>query len=223
MTATAIYKKTVNIGKDEDNNTLTITIELREKAEGKIELSMTGQADNPRRRDAAYCGQIEDELQDQLDRHALKLTIPESRLYRMLEIWGRYHLNDMRPGCEHQRDWENRQIVVTTWSLNSATSSEQRKIKADWEKRLAAGETVTATEEEKHLANLPYFVTGAVEPPTQYYERYKEETKYTGHTYPKEHPEGFLCKPCPVCGYKYGSAWLYEPIPQDIIDEIKTW
>jgi len=31
--------------------------------------------------------------------------------------------------------------------------------------------------------------------------------------------EGVLLKPCPVCGYKYGSAWLYEPVPHVVI----TW
>lgn len=29
-----------------------------------------------------------------------------------------------------------------------------------------------------------------------------------------EHPS----EPCPTCGYKYGTAWLYEPLPQDVID-----
>jgi len=23
---------------------------------------------------------------------------------------------------------------------------------------------------------------------------------------------GMLCKPCPMCGYGYGSQWLYRPI-----------
>lgn len=30
----------------------------------------------------------------------------------------------------------------------------------------------------------------------------------------EEHPRGLLCKPCPVCGYKYGSAWLFEEIEE---------
>lgn len=49
------------------------------------------------------------------------------------------------------------------------------------------------------------------------------EKKLSGWVYPTEHPEGVLCKPCPVCGYKYGSAWLREELPQEIIDEIKSW
>lgn len=33
-----------------------------------------------------------------------------------------------------------------------------------------------------------------------------------------EYPDGLLSKPCPVCGYKYGTAWLKEEVPQDVID-----
>lgn len=35
---------------------------------------------------------------------------------------------------------------------------------------------------------------------------------------PDEHPEGLLGAPCPVCGYKYGTKWLREEVPQDVID-----
>lgn len=35
---------------------------------------------------------------------------------------------------------------------------------------------------------------------------------------PDEHPDGILCKPCPVCGYKYGTSWLMEEVPEDVID-----
>ncbi len=33
---------------------------------------------------------------------------------------------------------------------------------------------------------------------------------------PDEHPEGLLNKPCPVCGYKYGSAWLKQELPNEV-------
>jgi len=35
---------------------------------------------------------------------------------------------------------------------------------------------------------------------------------------PTEHSEGLLTKPCPVCGYKYGTAWLHENLPDTIIN-----
>lgn len=37
-----------------------------------------------------------------------------------------------------------------------------------------------------------------------------------------EHPEGLLCKPCPTCGYKYGEAWLYEEVPEDVLIYLKS-
>lgn len=33
-----------------------------------------------------------------------------------------------------------------------------------------------------------------------------------------EHKDGKLCKPCPVCGYEYGTSWLFEEVPEKIID-----
>lgn len=38
----------------------------------------------------------------------------------------------------------------------------------------------------------------------------------------EEHPEGLLSHPCPTCGYKYGSAWLYEEIPADVMAQINA-
>ena len=35
--------------------------------------------------------------------------------------------------------------------------------------------------------------------------------------YPNEHPDGMLCKPCEVCGYAYGSQWLREEVPADVL------
>lgn len=48
----------------------------------------------------------------------------------------------------------------------------------------------------------------------------RTETKTTGWLRPSEHPQGVLDKPCPVCGYKYGSAWLVSVLPAAIKTEI---
>ena len=47
-------------------------------------------------------------------------------------------------------------------------------------------------------------------------------TSYAGHVRPSEHPAGVLGKPCSVCGYKYGSVWLYEPIPASVATELQA-
>jgi hypothetical protein len=52
--------------------------------------------------------------------------------------------------------------------------------------------------------------------------KWSKETKKTSWVYPHEHPEGYLTKPCPVCGYKYGSAWLHEDVPQDVLDWLQS-
>ena len=44
-----------------------------------------------------------------------------------------------------------------------------------------------------------------------------EHQRTLGWTSYDEHPS----EPCPTCGYKYGSAWLYESLPQDVIDFIQ--
>ena len=103
---------------------------------------------------------------------------PASRIRKLLAIWERWHLNDMQPGCEHQRAWG--------WNT------------------------------------LP------IDPgqPTDRYIRLLDHGGYTGWNMltwitRAEHPFGLLSHPCPICGYKYGSAWLYEPLPQDVIDFIR--
>ena len=33
---------------------------------------------------------------------------------------------------------------------------------------------------------------------------------------------GILCKPCPVCGYEYGTKWLFEEVPEEILEWLKN-
>jgi hypothetical protein len=45
-----------------------------------------------------------------------------------------------------------------------------------------------------------------------------ERKENAGWVTPGEHPEGLLGKPCPVCGYEYGSAWNKEDVPDTVLD-----
>lgn len=49
------------------------------------------------------------------------------------------------------------------------------------------------------------------------YEVKTRETKAAGWVYPREHPRGLLGRPCEVCGYRYGSAWLKEEVPAEVL------
>jgi hypothetical protein len=92
---------------------------------------------------------------------------------RLKAEWERWHLNDMRAGCEHQRKagWETRPIDPSK-PLN------------------AYGKHTGGTSD---TWNMLAWVSR------------------------KEHPEGLLGEPCDVCGYKYGSAWRSEPVPDDVL------
>jgi len=39
----------------------------------------------------------------------------------------------------------------------------------------------------------------------------------------KDHPEGLLGHPCPVCGYKYGTAWMREEVPIDALAMLQNF
>lgn len=44
-----------------------------------------------------------------------------------------------------------------------------------------------------------------------------DKFKAAGWVTEREHPRGVLSKACPVCGYKYGSAWLKEDLPAEVL------
>jgi hypothetical protein len=129
--------------------------------------SMCAEIWNPRETDILQGGQCVDSV--------AKYFPHNMKAQRMVKIWERWHLNDMKADCVHQREsgWNKRRINPKELP-NSRANRDEKGILASW-------------------------------------------------VYEKEHPRGFLMKPCPVCGYKYGSAWLKEEIPQKVIDEIKNW
>jgi len=109
----------------------------------QLKLSITGVIGPMRNGNAHGGGQIVMDWRGK-NAHNPKVTFSpgwSQKLFdKFLDIWDKWHLNDIQAGCEHQRalGWNN-------------------------------------------------------------YD---------------EHPS----EPCPTCGYKYGSAWLFMPIPQEVID-----
>jgi hypothetical protein len=135
-------------------------------------LSITG-VEGPLRNGNAVgsCGQIVDTLA----RKDFTPTPGDGAFWAMKsrklrQVWERWHLNDMRPECTHQR--------ALGWVEKAA-------------------------------------VKVAVKPPAPF--NYKTEEKGLGWLYEKEHPEGLLCRPCPECGYKYGSEWRREEVPESVL------
>lgn len=183
--------------------------------------SMTGAIWNHSHTDWESGGQNLEEIAEMFPENA--------KVQRMVEIWRRWHLNDMRAGCEHQRNIDTtRKVEVVTYKLTR--EAHQMRRKAEKEAQLAAveGRIANLTDAGKFLIGPDWFrdlhsAPDADSPLSGLYEVSKREMKAIGWITQDEHPEGMLSRPCEVCGYKYGSAWLKEEIPAEVIAEIESW
>lgn len=104
---------------------------------------------------------------------------------RLKAEWERWHLNDLRAGCEHQRKagWETRPIDPGK-PLNAYGKHCHTPARA----------TAQGLDPEGPATwNMLVWVT------------------------PKEHPDGLLGVRCAECGYRYGTEWRYEPVPEDVL------
>ena len=177
------------------------------------------------------CGQCTDEIR--------KGTPVEGwtseMLNKLCDIWDRWHLNDMLPYCEHQKElgWDKlagKYVTLYNYRLNHESIGKKKAAENAALAALREGRTFTPTEEQATYATMPYSITTHEELTGEAAERYEPnkplyagdkgptETKMLGWLYPKEHPEGILGKACPVCGYKYGTSWKKEEVPKDVIE-----
>lgn len=214
-------------------NEVTVTIDLSTKTDGQgqryREFTASGEIWNNRHTDTIRSGQCLDTIHEYIH------TLLFEEIY---DLWKRYHLNGMCPYCEHQKQlgWDKlsrKQATLYHWRLDPRVSRRQRKLEETALTSLKHGNSVTFNFEQIQLANLEYeIVTTESELPeslARYYvprkplyqgdSRDHEEIKTLGWLRPSQHPDGLLTKPCPVCGYKYGTAWLHEEIPEQ--DEVR--
>lgn len=154
----------------------------------------------------------------------------DEMLAKFCDVWDRWHLNDMRPYCEHQKElgWDSlatKKVTLYNYSLRTEWFSKQCSLKNHIKNQIGLTGSASITDEEKELWNLPLSVrTWKTLDDPRYEPQKKHEwdegptvEKTLGWLRPDEHPEGILCKPCPVCGYEYGSAWKIEPVPEDVL------
>lgn len=170
------------------------------------------------------CGQIRDELS--------RITFlnpgwDRAKIERLTEIWGEHHLNDMHAGCPHQKgaDWDTTKYLKFTsynWGpkfLEYRTLAHRGKLpiaQEVWKDIMERVERITvAVVSPKH----PVLLTDGDHQliADGFVKEGKSKTHAANWVYPEQHPEGFLTKPCPTCGHKYGSGWLFEEVPEDVL------
>jgi hypothetical protein len=168
-------------------------------------------------------GQIEMGLGDGSDITPAPGWTDES-IRKFLEIWRAWHLNDMRAGCIHQRTaWKpSEEFILVTWRLTSDAILQQRNVKNEVDGLVREHGRVQQLAPWTHMMyKAPFQITlpeGVQPDNAELYREHNRETKTAGWMRPEEHPKGILGKPCPECGYKYGTTWLKEDVPQDVID-----
>lgn len=146
-------KRTVKF-KDAKGNIAIVKVTLKNNESGRPVFSARGE----------YCGGMGQCL-DHIE--------PKNEAQKLLiDLWKKYHLNDMNAGCEHQRNLKWEDIRINPEELpNCRANRDEKGILAIWVR-------------------------------------------------PEEHKKGMLGRPCIQCGYKYGSAWLYSPLPDNIEEVI---
>ncbi len=174
------------------------------------------------------CGQVLDEL-DRLTSYTHDWSPALAR--RLKELWERWHLNDLRAGCEHQRS-DPAHDTKKPVTLQPYSWSPQFH---DWRRRAEEGKlspedyatfrnivpTVRALTIDYRRPKYPTpeaveaLIRGWIKPD-------KPEMKTAGWVDYREHPDGLLSKPCPVCGYQYGSKWLLEEVPEEVLGELRN-
>ncbi len=172
------------------------------------------------------CGQCVDEIRDGQPEGLWT----DEMLAKFCDVWKRWHLNDMRPYCEHQKalGWDSlatKKVTLYNYNLRAEWFSKQHSLENHIKNQIGLTGSASLTDEEKELWNLPLSIRtwkplddSRYEPKKKYeWNNGPTEEKKLGWLRPDEHPEGILCRPCPVCGYKYGSAWKTEPVPEDVL------
>lgn len=149
---------------------------------------------------------------------------------KLAEIWDRWHLNDARAGCEHQRkDWDvSEKLEVVSYGLTTEAYQLRNKTLVVAAQAALKGEAFNPAPTERALAEMEdwfqerYVMPPADSPLAGCFQEKKREQKLAGWTYEREHPKGLLSKPCPTCGYKYGNGWLHEDVPDDVLAWLKN-
>lgn len=177
------------------------------------------------------CGQCNEEIRDGTP----KEPWTKEMIKKLCDIWEEWHLNDMRPYCQHQKElgWREQareRIDFYHYKLNDESIKKMNLAYEAAHDALHKGMPFTPTKEQTMYSNMEYFFDTYDEIKegselSKYYIPYKKydgtpekETKRRDRIRYDEYKEGILCKPCPVCGYKYGTKWIKEDVPQEVID-----
>ena len=151
------------------------------------------------------------------------------KLLLIYELWQKYHLNDMNADCEHAiNEKAIKKIKIYSYTFKGYFNKFEsackillknkylrENIKLNNQIQEILKNYRWGFETEHKLNHFPKYIK-------KFYEIKEIKTESTGWLRYDEKlmPSGILCKPCPICGYKYGATWNYRPIPPKDIRKI---
>lgn len=176
------------------------------------------------------CGQIDMQIDNEYLSHCQFNEGWSPIIFKeFLSIWKEYHLNDMKAGCQHQRamGWGTNElnlihVSTNVWGMPKATREMYQWVERGGipehcyvymlVRRCLSAALQGKIYEPQNDTEKSWFDTGII--------TIKTEKKTDGWVRPNEHPEGKLGKPCPKCGFEYGTKWQYMPVPLDILKRL---
>ncbi|MDH5645206.1 MAG: hypothetical protein OEZ01_04320 [Candidatus Heimdallarchaeota archaeon] len=186
---------------------------------------------------AGSCGQINIHLTKKQETIKLNPAWNKSMLAKFFNVWDEWHLNDLNPNCEHQIGpaWTRKNVTLYHFELNKKTENAILEAKKQALQVLKDGNLFKPTKHQivicalkskiiHHTDKLPKTLNKYYAPCVKKYDWQvgPQEIKSTNRLTEEEHPEGFMSKPCKVCGYKYGHGWKFKKVPEDIISFLKN-
>ena len=160
-------------------------------------------------------GQIKDEIKEHLQEFEKE---HQKTLKQIIKLWDKYHLNDLHPDCKHKINEKLADKKIKIIKLRYTKEAEKLSKIRDFGN---FKQFITVT--EQGLKNIPSKLYELEKYTYSKNEGIKFEMARWVEYHPIFRPDGILCRPCPKCGYKYGTSWNYEPIPKkdlQIIEKI---
>lgn len=212
-------KKTFSFGKIDffnrgvRDNAVSVEVEYNEK-DGKKVFTACGNIWNRTHTDIVAGGQCLDTIAE---------YVKDEKFLEIYRLWKLYHLNDMHPECEHQAEmgWAKKaceNVNIYNFTMTTEAIKERNALKEKIMQAAKEGRAYLTSQDEQIILCLSYSVKSHIETLPEnikkFYKLEKTDKKMLGWLYEKDHPDGLLSKPCPICGYKYGTAWKYVSIPE---------
>ena len=145
---------------------LEVDVEISLKLEkDPATLSICGNVWNARKSDIINGGQCQDTLRELTEKGVFtKWNVDPAKFKQLLDIWDRWHLNDLNPACEHQRSehWGKKNLTLGKYDLMPEIRKERHAINNEVEKAIKTTGKVQITPEAQKLLNLPLSITAPV-------------------------------------------------------------